>query len=149
MSEKIMKIHSNYFYNLKLMCFAICLGIYPTFITTQYNFKVLDYKILIMILLMFVSILIIVYAILRFFLSYIIIGRNNIVIKTIVGKIIIPVKDIDSIQKEFTRGKNTSIFGKTTYEIRTISKTYKITSEQYMNLNKLDKYLNIQKENKG
>lgn len=148
MSKESIKMHVNYWYSFKLICFAICLGIYPSIVVTQYNYVALDYKILVMIVLLLISIILAAHAILRLFLSYMIIERNRIIIKTVTKKIIIPIKNIDNIQKFFSRGRNTSIFGKTTYEIRTISKTYKVTSEQYMKLDKIDNYLKLQKENK-
>lgn len=145
--ENNIKIYPNYLYNFKLICLAIGIGVYPTFVITQYTFESLDYKLLVMIVLLLISIVLIVYAVLRIILSYIVIDENNIFIKTITKKTMIPIKNIENIQKTFNRGRNTSIFGKTTYEIRTISKTYKVTSEQYRKIDKLDNYLNLQKEN--
>lgn len=138
-----MKLRSNYFYCIRVIFLGLLFSLYFGFNILTRSINDFSERIfyLSIYILFGIGILLIVYGLLKMITTSVKIDKKNLIIKYILKKEIIVLTDISSVTNILKKSPATGFWGRNIVEIRTISRTYKITSDDYKDVEKLGVYL--------
>lgn len=146
---KEIKLLPNYWYSVKMSVVGFLLAGFPFFMLyndlVKSNQKSEEYVFIGCIVLIVIGVAMFLYSILRAVIPSVTMSDNTLKIKKVLKTQTIPMKTISAVEVLYKRGADTPIFGKTTVTIKTMSRTIKITSDEYMGVDKIGKNFNKEK----